>query len=843
MKKYKVRIKSMPDMAYGGQNGYGLDLGQTKLDNQMRKPTGYESPSDTLQPVPRSMANLEAERGETAYGDLDGDGRNEHSKIGGKRHSQGGTPLNLKPGTFIYSDTRKMGIGGDALAMFGKSKDSKKKFTPAQLAKQYELNKYKAIAEDPNADPLNKKTAEMMLANNERKLAQLALVQEGMKGFPQGIPQAAMAALPPEMAMQLQGMQEQGTEYAKKGGSTFSGNAWYQEGGTPFPTPYTNEYMDAMAKDYNTFYSDEAPEVPYARIPKNDDGFDAYYYSKKQGMPKRSIPFTGWTVKLKGAPDTDMDYIDDDGITPAPIAKKNRVVARVDNGSRLVDPDFQDLWRQVSYTQQNNRLNAYGLPFMKFMQGGSLDKYQTKGQVGKNRYNVYDSDQLTQLLDLAKKNNYDVNLPINMQDPNDQQRITLPGIQKQRGKSGIYGEENWVDPQHMADFKARHSWFTDMAPNWNPAMPGATLAFQKAYDAQRTGMGLAPYFGTGRKFRAYDDMFGEYTFSAPGITPNTAPATTTPTTPPATSPQVTAKNNNTPPAPGAPAPVPGNPGNPYAAPNTGYMSPDLLAGLQALMSRSNLPTLRPFMATPGLTKPATVFRDPTREYAATAEMANAERQAMATLGRPQNFSAAASQLAGRQIAANANTDANISGQNVMIANQAAQQNAMLDNQYMAQRAQANNLYGQMANEYTKENFRNEDAANKAILASAQNAWNNRMMLDMTNKVNPYFGVDPRSGYAMLKDPNRDLLSAIRGSRGTGAIGQQTYPEMLKYATEVLRMPADKAEAYVLEAMKAKGRTTAVDRDNDGFPDMTSYNQAMLPYFNAITNMGRMGQMR
>jgi hypothetical protein len=373
-------------------------------------------------------------------------------------------------------------------------------------------------------------------------------------------------------------------------------------------------------------------------------------------------------------------------------------------------------------------------------------------------------------------------------------------------------------------------------------MPGATLAFQKAYDAQRAGMGLTPYFGTGKKFRAYDDKFGEYTFSAPGIISNTAAAPAAPAAP-AASAQTTAKNNNTPPAPGAPVPVPGNPGSVYVAPNTGYMSPDLLAGFQALMSRSKLPTLRPFMATPGLSKPTTVFRDPTREYAATAEMANAERQAMATLGRPQNFSAAASQLAGRQIAANANTDANISGQNVMIANQAAQQSAMLDNQYLAQRAQANNLYGQMANEYMKENFRNEDAADKAILASAQNAWNNRMLLDMTNKINPYFAVDPRSGYAGLKDPNRDLLAAIRGARGTGAMGQQTYPEMLKYATEVLKMPADKAEAYVLEAMKAKGRSTTVDKDNDGYPDMTSYNQAMLPYFNAIANMGRMGQMR
>ena len=229
-------------MAYGGQYSHSLDLGSRVIDNEMGKPDPY-AVSDTLQAVPRDMANLEAERGETAYGDLDDDGEMEHSKIGGKRHSQGGTPLNLKPGTFIYSDTKSMKLRGQDLAQFGKSASSKKSYTPAQIAKQYELNKYKAILEDPNADPYQKRTAEMMMNNNKFKLAQLALAQEGKKGFPQGIPQVALPALPPELAEQLLGMQEQegmerepeGAEYAKKGGSTFSGNAWYQKGGINNP--------------------------------------------------------------------------------------------------------------------------------------------------------------------------------------------------------------------------------------------------------------------------------------------------------------------------------------------------------------------------------------------------------------------------------------------------------------------------------------------------------------------------------------------------------------------------------------------------------------------------------
>ena len=56
----------------------------------------------TLGPVDVDDANLEAELGETAVTDLSGDGIPEHYKIGGKRHYDGGTPLNLPDNSFIF---------------------------------------------------------------------------------------------------------------------------------------------------------------------------------------------------------------------------------------------------------------------------------------------------------------------------------------------------------------------------------------------------------------------------------------------------------------------------------------------------------------------------------------------------------------------------------------------------------------------------------------------------------------------------------------------------------------------------------------------------------------------
>lgn len=195
MKKVKVKIKKaaveIPEMAYGGQIGFALDIvpdsylgGYQELnDEHLRK---------TLQPVDRRAANVEAEKGEAVVGDFNQDGVPEQFSIGGKKHSRGGTPLNVPDGSFIYSDTKKLKMKGAEVTPFGKSAKNKKGYTPAELAKQYDVNKYQAIIDNPDSDPLSVKTAQMMMSNYQKKLAELALVQEAKKGFPNGIPEIAI---------------------------------------------------------------------------------------------------------------------------------------------------------------------------------------------------------------------------------------------------------------------------------------------------------------------------------------------------------------------------------------------------------------------------------------------------------------------------------------------------------------------------------------------------------------------------------------------------------------------------------------------------------------------------
>ena len=192
--KYKVRVTKSPmqKAREGMQVGYGLDTPATAMGGASAGNSRSEfATTKSITGVPRDEANLEAEGGETVYGDINGDGMPEQNTIKGPRHSEGGVPLNLPEGTFIFSDTKSMRIKDcEILEMFSKP-CGKKSYTPATLAKVFDLNAYREILQDPNSDKLDVRTAERMLKNYTIKLGALALAQEAMKGFPQGIPAVA----------------------------------------------------------------------------------------------------------------------------------------------------------------------------------------------------------------------------------------------------------------------------------------------------------------------------------------------------------------------------------------------------------------------------------------------------------------------------------------------------------------------------------------------------------------------------------------------------------------------------------------------------------------------------
>ena len=190
----KVRIKQLPKKAYGGQQPAGaLDVRPSSWSGSAYSENARlgKEVKKTLTKVPRKEANLEAEGGETAFGPISGDTIPDHMTITGPRHTNGGVPLKLPEDTFIFSDTKSMRIKDPKiLKMFGKTK-KKGGYTPAELAKPYDINKYKAILADPDSDRMDRENAELMIKNFIMKLGALAIAQESKKGFPQGIPEMA----------------------------------------------------------------------------------------------------------------------------------------------------------------------------------------------------------------------------------------------------------------------------------------------------------------------------------------------------------------------------------------------------------------------------------------------------------------------------------------------------------------------------------------------------------------------------------------------------------------------------------------------------------------------------
>lgn len=191
--KKRIKITKAPTYEHGGANK-GDQVGYSMYDGGYTPDTTPEGFNirNVFPEAAEGEATIEAEKGEQIMHDADGDGQMESFAIGGKRHEQGGTPIAADPGDFIFSDRKKLAVKGSLLENFGKSPETKKAYTPAELAKQYNINKYKAFMNDPEADPIQKKTAEMMITNYNKKLAELAVVQEASKGFPNGIPGIAM---------------------------------------------------------------------------------------------------------------------------------------------------------------------------------------------------------------------------------------------------------------------------------------------------------------------------------------------------------------------------------------------------------------------------------------------------------------------------------------------------------------------------------------------------------------------------------------------------------------------------------------------------------------------------
>ncbi len=294
MKKKNYRIKAAPSYQKGGipKNNFAPSYLPIYHPSEEWNTPDTEVRS-SVQAVPEDMANLEAEGGETMYVPNNG-GLPAHYDITGPRHSEGGVPLSAPPDSFIFSDTRSMKIPSELNKFFGKG--GTKKYTPADLAKQYDINKFRKQLQDPDSDPIQVSTAEMMIANYNKKLGMLGLAQESLKGFPDGIPSVAMpylatSGIDPASVLPLRGTPGQETQDLQQDPTTGAYGGQYQYGGD-------NSFQNgAQGTGYQT-----GGGTGY-EIPDNGYGSPAYQASMKFWHPQDENIGVGEWAK------TAFDYI------------------------------------------------------------------------------------------------------------------------------------------------------------------------------------------------------------------------------------------------------------------------------------------------------------------------------------------------------------------------------------------------------------------------------------------------------------------------------------------------------------------------------------------------------
>lgn len=126
-----------------------------------------------LNPVNKYVSNMTLEKGEVLL--RPNDNSFDLIDVWGKSHASGGTYARLGQGDRVFSSKIKLPVQlVDALI------GSKKKMSPAELAKKYSIDKYNEILKE-STDPLSKKSAEFMIAKNSAMLESIFDAQEMFK--------------------------------------------------------------------------------------------------------------------------------------------------------------------------------------------------------------------------------------------------------------------------------------------------------------------------------------------------------------------------------------------------------------------------------------------------------------------------------------------------------------------------------------------------------------------------------------------------------------------------------------------------------------------------------------
>jgi hypothetical protein len=843
---FKVKItKGLPQAKTGGFTGNNLNKQVISFGGaDMNAASRHLENTRYLKQVPRDEANLEAEKGETAFGDINGDGFPEHMLIGGKRHSEGGTPLNLPDGTFIFSDTASMKIKDPAiLAKFGKKKGS---YTPAELAKPYDLNVYRKILEDPNSDKVDKKSAELMIKNINLKLGALALAQESKKGFPQGIPEVARPYME-EMGIREEDLMPQKIQPEAQVNEQAMQNPYENQGmGMQSPEEEMMEQGQGMQNPQEEMM--EVPPMAQYGMMTGDYSYPGQKFYRTGGALNKFAP-GGSTYKIpenaivikRADYKTDEDYaiarneqFAKAGDKPVYIEMPDGKYKKVTQKTKAIDPytgddlgktwnnsqeyasTFRDMEKSINSPEFSKTLAEYTKAAIK-----NKEKYINKaGKVGK-LYDDFSKKDFTEkeIKDaFIKHQKRNLALKANgieasyFNDAND--KLYTPEQMVKQGKAKtIKDAENIIKSYKDKGITSLNDAFIKIGlPLDNSALEQAT--FHGYTDALKNKANFTP--AQQKAFERWQEMeYGTSDEKGQGnvqISPIDAAYTNT----------SAGQNSYYNPIEKefVETDVEGEPivDNTVAAeetPEAPYVSnpqawkQDKLNLLNAGLDYFDVQKALPWAARyePELLSPT--FYDPTRELAAQSEQANIANTALAQFTGPQALSARSASIQGQGAKQAADTLSRYNNQNVGVANQFEANNAQIANE--AQRfnqAQNKQLYDQ--NVIANQQYKNTKRALRHNLADAQNTLTTNMMqTDAMNQMYPNYAVDPRSGGRMHFTQGKDLNPTL-------------HQDAIKYAESLSRsnLPEKVQEKLVTAYINTHGTG-----GGGGIPNMYSSQQS------------------
>lgn len=688
----------------------------------------------TIKPVPKNEANVEAEKGETIIADMNFDNIPENYNIGGKKHYDGGTPLNVPDDSFVFSDTSKMKIKDkNILKMFNKPEKGKG-FTPAEISKAYDINSFSKVLADKDSDDLQRKTAEAMISNYNLKLGKLALVQESMKGFPTGIPKVAMPyieenSINPADFFYTQSQQDQpGSDMYKYGGGVSRESSRIHP---PTPKVFYNIDIPILLKDGGSYNSG------------GEYDYDAPIYQKGGDVSGQTI----------------VD-INDPNLKVGDVVRgsdgKLRKIKSLPVRTNYSDERLGSLQNEYGYLQQT--LNDPDIQdqvynnYQEHIKSSGLSESRKATLLSKPKKDVIDNF-LT-----AQKQVYALhNKGVDLTSPSARKwdTGTKNSVYKNSMKNMGFKDDELLNDDQIAMFQAAYKGLVDTSqdPNYKSKLDKFGIVTQ-------AGMQDEAAFRGNRGISPVDDWFGNTTAGQAFLPQNLGPELED------IKPVAGKSSTNK-----AAAPLK------TAAPtNDKWWLQDIIKTAGAAGDFFRVKKYNPWQATPDYVLPDPTFYDPTRELAANAEQMNIISQGLSTFGNPQSYIANMSAVSGNASKNSADILGRYNNLNVGVANQFEQTNSDIINQNSAQKAA---LATQLYDKYTIANQQFDNSKNMArqnLRQSYIDAVTNKNYTANLNDLYPQYNIDPLSG-GRIRFTNGQPLDPSMSSNNDVMAQAQEYLQM------------------------------------------------------------------